>query len=235
MSVQELKALARKHWEEWLPDKVRKLRAEGQLNEALKGAALRAQTEIEHLMKIGYQASEAREVALAMFILLPPEPEQDGLDDEMREELAEMEREYQRNPPFPLEQDGLDEEMLQENPTAPMSTPTKPFPPTSPSASPPSSPKPAEGLKPIREWEEPVLDYAIQTNREFAQGQGAGGQGVMPGAERISDAELAKRRAEHPLKPKAKQKPADEGLFSDDSKQADLVDQIAAKARKPDA
>jgi len=99
MSVQELKALARKHWEEWLPDKVKELRAEGRLNEALQGAALRAQAEIEHLVKIGYQDSEAREVALPKFILLPPEPGQDGLDEEMREELAEKEREYQKNPP----------------------------------------------------------------------------------------------------------------------------------------
>jgi hypothetical protein len=53
---------------------------------------------------------------------------------------------------------------------------------------------------------------------------GAGEQHVMPGAERISDAELAKRRAEQPLKSKAEQKPADEGLFSDQSKQADLFD-----------
>ena len=53
---------------------------------------------------------------------------------------------------------------------------------------------------------------------------GAGEQHVMPGAERISDAELAKRRAEQPLKSKAEQKPADEGLFSDQSKHADLFD-----------
>ena len=53
---------------------------------------------------------------------------------------------------------------------------------------------------------------------------GAGEQHVMPGAERISNAELAKRRAEQPLKSKAEQKPADEGLFSDQSKQADLFD-----------
>jgi hypothetical protein len=49
----------------------------------------------------------------------------------------------------------------------------------------------------------------------------------MPGAERISDAELA-RRAEQPLKSKAEQKPADEGLFSDQSKQADLFDPAAS-------
>jgi hypothetical protein len=39
MSVQELKALARKHWEEYLPRKVAELRAEGKLDEALQGAA----------------------------------------------------------------------------------------------------------------------------------------------------------------------------------------------------
>src|SRR6185437_16578824 len=60
---------------------------------------------------------------------------------------------------------------------------------------------------------------------------GAGQQHVLPGAEPISGAELAKRRSEQPLKPKAAQKPADEGLFSDESKQADLVDQ--ARAPKP--
>jgi hypothetical protein len=37
VSVQELKALARKHWEEWLPERVRELRAEGKLDEALLG------------------------------------------------------------------------------------------------------------------------------------------------------------------------------------------------------
>jgi hypothetical protein len=64
---------------------------------------------------------------------------------------------------------------------------------------------------------------------------GVGEQHVIPGAERISDAELAKRRAEQPLKPKAKQKPAEEGLFSDESKQTDLIDQLTAKAATPEA
>jgi hypothetical protein len=35
--------------------------------------------------------------------------------------------------------------------------------------------------------------------------------------------------------PKAAQKPTDEGLFSDESKQTDLVDQLSAKAAKPEA
>lgn len=45
----------------------------------------------------------------------------------------------------------------------------------------------------------------------------------------ISEAEQAQRGADKPLKPDADQKPADEGLFSDDSQQTDLVDE----ARKP--
>jgi len=50
------------------------------------------------------------------------------------------------------------------------------------------------------------------------------GQHVFPGAEPISDAELAKRRTAQPLKPKAEQKPADQGLFSDECKQTSLFD-----------
>jgi hypothetical protein len=48
MSVEEFKALARKHWEKWLPAKVAALKAEGKLNEALQGAALLAQDQYEH-------------------------------------------------------------------------------------------------------------------------------------------------------------------------------------------
>ncbi len=56
---------------------------------------------------------------------------------------------------------------------------------------------------------------------------------VLPGAERLSDAELNKRRVQQRagerLKPKVAQKPADEGLFSDESKQTDLLDVLAKK------
>lgn len=95
MSVMELTALARKHWKKWLPEKTAELRANGTFNEETQGAATLAQAEIETLMKAGYQEHEAREVALPMFVLLPPEEE----DDEQAQELAEMEREYQKNPP----------------------------------------------------------------------------------------------------------------------------------------
>ncbi len=73
-------------------------------------------------------------------------------------------------------------------------------------------------------------DTSSRPPGEEPERTGAGEQHVIPGTERISNAELAKRRAEQPLKPKHKQKPADEGLFSDESKQTDLVDQITAKA-----
>ena len=56
----------------------------------------------------------------------------------------------------------------------------------------------------------------------------AGEQHVMPSAERISGAEIAKRRADQPLKPEVGQKPADHGLFSDESKQIDFIDALVA-------
>ena len=56
--------------------------------------------EIETLMMKGYSIDEAREVALPLFILLRPEGGPNaGLSQEQIEELAEMEREYRKNPP----------------------------------------------------------------------------------------------------------------------------------------
>ncbi len=95
MSIPELKTLARKHWQAHLPDKYRELQAEGMLDAATNGAANLAQSEIETLMKAGYQEHEARAVALQMFILLPPEYH----EDEQDRELAAKEAAYQRNPP----------------------------------------------------------------------------------------------------------------------------------------
>lgn len=56
----------------------------------------------------------------------------------------------------------------------------------------------------------------------------AGEQTVIPGTEKISDAELAQIKADKPLKAKAAQAEPG-GLFSDDSKQTHLVEE--AKAR----
>jgi hypothetical protein len=61
-----------------------------------------------------------------------------------------------------------------------------------------------------------------------AESTSAGEQHVIPGAEKISDAEVAKRKAAEPMKPKVGQKPADEDLFGDLAYQTDLVD-LAAK------
>jgi hypothetical protein len=60
----------------------------------------------------------------------------------------------------------------------------------------------------------------------------AGEQHVIPGAEKISDAEAARRIAAEPLKPKIGQKPADEGLFGDWAYQIDLVDLVCWLAAK---
>lgn len=95
MSVPELMATAKQHWSKYLPRKVHALRAEGMLTAALNGAANLAQSEIDSLMQQGYQAHEAREVALSHHILLPAEKAQDGQD----RELAAKEHEYQNNPP----------------------------------------------------------------------------------------------------------------------------------------
>ena len=101
MSVQEFKALARKHWEEWLPGKVGGVEAEeGAGKNAMERGALLAQDQYEHwLPQIGPEG--AREIALHQFILLAPEV--DGLDAEQREELTEKERQFQKNPPVSLD------------------------------------------------------------------------------------------------------------------------------------
>jgi hypothetical protein len=59
---------------------------------------------------------------------------------------------------------------------------------------------------------------------------------VIPGAEKAADKTMAQRGADAPLKPKANQKPADDGLFGDGHKQTDLLDMVAKKpepARNP--
>ncbi len=55
-----------------------------------------------------------------------------------------------------------------------------------------------------------------------------GDQHVMPGADKVSGAEIAKRRAAQPLKPEVGQKRADYGLFSDENKQIDFIDALVA-------
>lgn len=47
-------------------------------------------------------------------------------------------------------------------------------------------------------------------------------QAVLPGAERASEAEVARLRNSAPLKPAKPQKPCDHGLFSDDANQQEM-------------
>lgn len=56
----------------------------------------------------------------------------------------------------------------------------------------------------------------------FEPGADGKPQAVFPGAERATQADLAKRQAKAPLKAKAHQRPCNHGLFSDDSKQAEM-------------
>ena len=60
------------------------------------------------------------------------------------------------------------------------------------------------------------------------EGTSASEQHVIAGADKISGAEVAKRKAGQPLKPQVAQKPADHGLFSDESKQIDFIDEPVA-------
>jgi hypothetical protein len=101
-SVAEFKHLIRTHWTKYLPAKVKELRASGELEESIQGAAKLAQDLVDHLMsKQHYQEHEAKEVALAQFVYLKPEPGA-GQPAWERRELAESEREYQRNSPVVL-------------------------------------------------------------------------------------------------------------------------------------
>ena len=58
---------------------------------------------------------------------------------------------------------------------------------------------------------------------ETDEGPDGARQCVLPGAERVSLATVAQRRAGAPLKPKAIQRPCDAGLFSDEANQLKLV------------
>jgi hypothetical protein len=51
----------------------------------------------------------------------------------------------------------------------------------------------------------------------------AGLQFVLPGAEKVGDAAMARRRAAEPLRPRVPQQPCDHGLFGDGALQTDLI------------
>ena len=95
MNQQTLVSKIRKHWTEYLPQKTAELKAAGEWDEAVQGAALAASRVIQDLMNQGYQAHEAEEVALQQYVLLPPESPTE--DDWETQELAQMEADYQQN------------------------------------------------------------------------------------------------------------------------------------------
>jgi hypothetical protein len=61
----------------------------------------------------------------------------------------------------------------------------------------------------------------------------AGQQYVLPGADRASDATMARRAAEKPLQARVPQQPCDHGLFSDHARQLDICDLLANQIRPP--
>ena len=95
MDNQKYVAMARKHWKEWLPQKVAQLKADGDLESTLQVASRQCAEEVANLRAQGYQEHEAEEVALPMFILLKPEPKARETPAQ-RKEGAKMEAEYQR-------------------------------------------------------------------------------------------------------------------------------------------
>jgi hypothetical protein len=74
MDRKSLIIMARKHWEEWLPEKTQGLKEVGEFKAATRVAARRAQAEIADLMARGFQQHEAEEVVLPKHILLEPDP-----------------------------------------------------------------------------------------------------------------------------------------------------------------
>jgi len=71
----------------------------------------------------------------------------------------------------------------------------------------------------------PPIEARAPTTEQTPQGE----QFVLPGAERISDAELVQRRADERLRPTADQRPADEGLFGERAQQTDLSERQAGE------
>lgn len=67
----------------------------------------------------------------------------------------------------------------------------------------------------------------------FDEGPDGKLQAVLPGAERVSLAAMAKRRANAPLRPAKPQKPCDVGLFSDEADQLDLVEMFQDGEEEP--
>lgn len=93
--IEELKAKAADHWQEWLPAKWANLVAEDRVDLELTRAATQAEREIREWMDRGARLDEAEEMVLPRTILLAPEPGVSGLGEEIDEELRQREADYQ--------------------------------------------------------------------------------------------------------------------------------------------
>lgn len=83
----------------------------------------------------------------------------------------------------------------------------------------------------IQHWIDRQITDEMRGGRQlFQRRRPQEGQGDMFGGARATDADMAQRAADAPLRPDVAQKPMDEGLFGDTAKQSDLVD--AAKGRQ---
>lgn len=91
-SLHTLESKARKHWIEFLPSMVARLKAEGQYEARLRRVARAAQQEIRDLVRSGSREHEAEEVVLPQMILLKPEADAGPAWE--RVELDEKERQY---------------------------------------------------------------------------------------------------------------------------------------------
>lgn len=95
MSAQRYAAMARKHWQTWLPKKVARLKAGGELEQAVLTAGKQASEEVLSLMQQGFRQHEAEEVALAQYILLKPEAGA-NVEPWEREEEAKLQAQYRK-------------------------------------------------------------------------------------------------------------------------------------------
>ena len=74
MNKAQLEHEIRKHWTTYLPQKVKELRQQGNLEAAIQGSAAIGLKEFQHLKTLGYQDHEAEEVVRSQVVHLNPRP-----------------------------------------------------------------------------------------------------------------------------------------------------------------
>lgn len=92
LSIPQLESKIRRHWTEFLPERVKALKAEGMLEFRVRQTATEAHQMMRDLMRQGWPELAAEEKALTELVLLPPEHDP---EDEETQEMEAMEREHQ--------------------------------------------------------------------------------------------------------------------------------------------